>query len=476
MDPSTSAFRLAAMIGTLPDGPAYRNLADTIRLLVVDGRLLDGTRLPSERSLAQAMGLSRTTTTRAYDELRRRGVLHSRQGSGSVLRVPTSSTTASSLIVDPDDPDTIALTFSAPTGPSGLTRAFGAAAEQLPSLLTTSGYLPDGLPALREVIAEGYVAAGLPTDPDQIIVTNGAQGAISLIGRTFGRPGAGLLVEGTSYPHGVESLTGFGYRTTPLPIGEDPWDADAAAAAAPHVEAAYLIPDFHNPTGAVMPVETRLRLAHTLRRHQVLTVVDESMRRLDLAGEGLPASYAAHDPDAIVVDSLSKVLWGGLRIGWIRAPRRHVTALLQSRMRHDLGTAAFDQLVAAEVLRHDQHLFDEAVVRLRRQRAAMVEALAAHLPDWDVPVPPGGPNLWVGLPSRSSSRLVAAAAQEGLLLTPGPRFTLGAPSAGERRLRLPCTSAEHVGVEAVQRLASAWSAVVSGRRCEPTGTRVDLIA
>lgn len=317
---------------------------------------------------------------------------------------------------------------------------------------------------------------GCRTDPDQIIVTNGAQGAISLVGRTFGRPGAGLLVEGTSYPHGVESLTGFGYRTTPLPIDEDPWDADAAAAAAPHVEAAYLIPDFHNPTGAVMPVETRLRLAHTLRRHQVLTIVDESMRRLDLAGEGLPASYAAHDPDAIVVDSLSKVLWGGLRIGWIRAPRRHVTALLQSRMRHDLGTAAFDQLVAAEVLRHDQHLFDEAVVRLRRQRAAMVEALAAHLPDWDVPVPPGGPNLWVSLPSRSSSRLVAAAAQEGLLLTPGPRFTLGAPSAGERRLRLPCTSAEHVGVEAVQRLARAWSAVVSGRRCEPTGTRVDLIA
>jgi DNA-binding transcriptional MocR family regulator len=476
VDPRTSAFRLAALIGTLPDGPAYRTLADSIRLLVVDGRLLDGTRLPSERALAQAMGLSRTTTTRAYDELRRRGVLHSRQGSGSVLRVPTTSATASSLIVDPDDPDTIAMTFSAPTGPSGLTRAFQAAAEQLPSLLTTTGYLPDGLPALRELVAAEYARAGIPTDPDQIIVTNGAQGAISLVGRTFGRPGAGLLVEGTSYPHGVESLTGFGYRTAPLPIGDDPWDLEAASTKAPHVDAAYLIPDFHNPTGAVMPEGTRLRLARTLRRHDVLTVVDESMRRLDLSGDGLPTSYAAHDPDAIVVDSLSKVLWGGLRIGWIRAPRRHVTALLQSRMRHDLGTAAFDQLVAAEVLRHHTHLFEETVARLRGQRAALVGALSERLPDWEVPVPPGGPNLWVGLPSRSSSLLVAAAAQEGLHLTPGPRFTLGAPSAGERRLRLPCTAPEHVGVEAVERLARAWSVVVSGRRCHTAGPAVDLIA
>lgn len=476
MDTSTSAFRLATMIGRLPEGPAYRTLADAIRLLVVDGRLLDGTRLPSERALAQAMGISRTTTTRAYDELRRRGALHSRQGSGSVLRVTTSSATASSLIVDPDDPDTIALTFSAPSGPSGLTRAFTAAAEQLPSLLTTTGYLPDGLPALRELVAHEYTASGLPTDPDQVIVTNGAQGAISLIGRTFGRPGAGLLVEGTSYPHGVESLTGFGYRTAPLPIGDDPWDVDTAAALASRVSTAYLIPDFHNPTGAVMPTTTRARLAHTLRRHRVLTVVDESMRRLDLSGSGLPTSYATYDPDAIVVDSLSKVLWGGLRIGWIRAPRRRVTALLQSRMRHDLGTAAFDQLVAAEVLRHDHHLFDEQVARLRRQRAVVVDALAERLPDWDVPVPAGGPNLWVTLPSRSSSLLVAAAAQEGLLLTPGSRFTLGAPSAGERHLRLPCTAPEHVGVEAVDRLTRAWASVTSGRRCEPADTTVDLIA
>jgi DNA-binding transcriptional MocR family regulator len=200
------------------------------------------------------------------------------------------------------------------------------------------------------------------------------------------------------------------------------------------------------------------------------------MRRLDLDGAGLPDSYATHDPDAIVVDSLSKVLWGGLRIGWIRAPRKHVTALLQSRLRHDLGTAAFDQLVAAEVLRHHRHLFDESVDRLRRQRSAMVDALAAHLPDWDVPVPAGGPNLWVGLPRRASTGLVAAAAEEGLLLTPGPRFTLGAPTAGERHLRLPVTSPEHVSVEAARRLARAWETVVSGRRCAPGGAAVDLIA
>lgn len=476
MDTSVSAARLGQLVGDLPSGPAYRGLCDAIRLLVVDGRLLDGTRLPSERALAEAMGLSRTTTTRAYDELRRRGILHSRRGSGSVLRLPVTSTSASSLIIDPDDPDTIALTYSAPSAPSGLTRSFAAAMEQLPGLLSTSGYLPDGLPRLREVIAQRYRDRGLPTDPSQVIVTNGAQGAISLIARTFGRAGRRMLVEGTTYPHAVDALTGHGLRPVALPVGDDPWDVEAIEQQASRVDLAYVIPDFHNPTGAVMPDATRGAAARALRRHGVLTIADESMREIDLVDGGLPPSYATYDPGALVVDSMSKVLWGGLRVGWIRSPHRHVTALLQTRMHHDLGTGAFEQLVLHDVLSEQPELLGEGVNRWRRQRSALVDALREQLPQLDVPVPAGGPNLWVGLPSRFSSRLVAAAAEERLLLTPGPRFVVGAPLAGENRLRLPCIASEHVAVEAVRRLALAWERVEGGGRCEPRPRTVDLIA
>lgn len=470
-----SPAHLAGLVGELPPGPAYRTLSSAIRLLVVDGRLLDGTRLPSERALAAALGLSRTTTTRAYDELRRRGLLESRQGSGSVLRLPLAAASASSLIVDPDDPDTISMTYSAPTAPAGLARAFEQAAESLPSLLATTGYLPDGLPALREALAQGYTDRGLPTDPEQIVVTNGALGAISLIGRALGSPSQRMIVEGCTYPHAVESLAGSGLRPMPLPIGEDPWDVEAARQLAPGADLAYLIPDFHNPTGAVMSEDTRAELARHLRRHDVVTVVDESLRRVNLDGVELPRSYLAHDPSSIVVDSFSKVLWGGLRVGWIRAPHRLVTQLVQARMAQDLGSAAFDQLVVHAMMTDHAHLFDEHLDRMRRQRDVLVDQLRRALPRFHVDAPAGGPSLWVGLPGRTSSRLVAAAEEQGLLLTPGPRFFVGSPTAGERHLRVPVTSPEHVLTEAVARLARAWESVDDVRRPADPRT-IDLIA
>src|SRR4051794_22615429 len=127
-----SAPNLARLIGPKDfAGPAYREIADRIRLLAVDGRIVDGSRLPSERELATAMGVSRTTTSRAYAELRDTGLLRSRQGSGSVVHLPMGTSSTSSMIMTPNDADTIALTYSAPVGPPGLARAFESAAEKL---------------------------------------------------------------------------------------------------------------------------------------------------------------------------------------------------------------------------------------------------------------------------------------------------------------------------------------------------------
>ena len=136
-----SAARLAAAL-TPVQGVAYRDLADQIRLLIVDGRIAAGARLPSERELAAATGLSRTTTARAYAELREAGLLRSRRGSGSVVRLPFSESSASSLIESPDDDTGIAMTYAAPIAPAGLGRAFEAATARLPGLLSTTGYLP----------------------------------------------------------------------------------------------------------------------------------------------------------------------------------------------------------------------------------------------------------------------------------------------------------------------------------------------
>jgi DNA-binding transcriptional MocR family regulator len=473
------AARLAALVGPGPwRSPAYADLAERVRLLVVDGRVADGARLPSERDLAAALGVSRTTTARVYAELRDRGVLRSRRGSGSVVQVPPSESHVSSLITGPSTPGTIALTYSAPAGPPGLARAFAAAQEELPALLSTTGYLPDGLPVLRELLAQRYRDRGLPTDPEQVVVTNGAMGALSLTFRTFLSPGDRVVVEGLSYPHAYDAIVASGGRLAPLPVTEHPWDVQALGAllgGARHT-LAYLIPDFHNPTAAVMDEPTRVAWARLLRRHDVLPVVDESLREVNLEQVELPPSFASFDSRAVLVGSASKEFWGGLRIGWARLPRRLVTPVLQRRMTMDLGSSAFEQLVLASLLQGDGADAEHRRTTARTARDHLVAELREHLPRLGTEPPAGGLNVWAELPGRVSTPLVAAAERHGLLLTPGPRFH--AHAGGETRLRLPYSQPAPVITEAVRRLRAAWDEVTDQPRRPAVAGRatIDLIA
>ncbi|MFT4298059.1 MAG: PLP-dependent aminotransferase family protein [Aeromicrobium sp.] len=480
--PVMSARRLAGILGNLDGtGPAYAEITDRIRVAAMDGRLADGTRLPSERELAAALGVSRTTTSRAYADLREAGLIASRRGSGSTVTVPLEASPASTLLGTHSDPDTLAFTYSAPIGPPGMARAFERAIAKLPGLLATSGYLPDGLPALRELLADYYRQRGLPTDPDQIIVTNGAMGAISLLSRTLLSPGDRVLVEGSSYPHAHDSIIAAGGRLTALPVGNgSPWDVEAMAAAlkASRHTLAYLICDFHNPTAAVMTGPEREAWAGHLRRRGVTAVVDESMHEVNLDGIDLPPSLAHFDPSTVLIGSSSKPFWGGLRVGWVRAPKPLVVTLVQARMIADLGTSAFDQVVFAELLSDGGQTAAAGRAALRQGRDHLLGELAEHLPEIEAPCPAGGLSLWVTLPGHFSTRLCAAAERRKLLLTPGPRFFSLGGRAGERHLRIPYAhSSEHLS-EAVQRLRLAYDDVQAGR----TGTRrtdsptIDLIA
>src|SRR5664279_3328726 len=465
-----SAHRLADLVGPLDDqGPAYREITNRLRLMIVDGRVVDGTRLPSERDLAEALGVSRTTSTRVYAELREAGLTRSRRGSGSVVALPRSASSTSSLMSTPDDPDTIAMTNSAWPGPPGIARAFDAAAAGLPGLLATTGYLPDGLPRLRCLLADRYTDEGLPTDPDQIIVTNGAMGAISLVARALTRPGSRTLVEGTTYPHGADAFAVGGGRLSALPVSERPWDGLEDMLASGRHSAAYFVPEFHNPTGVVMTDEERGRWGHALTRHDVVPVVDESLRDVNLDGIAMPPVFAHYDSRAVLIGSLSKSYWGGLRVGWIRAPRRSVVPLLQARMADDLGTSAFDQLVLCELLEDGGQTLAASRSRSRTARDHLLEQLATQLPQISTTCPSGGLNLWLTLPERVSTPLVADSSDHGLILTAGSRFFPGAPSAGERHLRLPYTHSPEVLSEAVHRLSRAWNCVSSGMAT--SGTR-----
>jgi len=135
--------------------PAYQALAEGLRRLVADGRILDGTRLPSERELTSALRVSRTTVAGAYAVLRDRGYLVSRRGSGSVVRVPGGPSAGGSLPSGDGPGVAVDLSIAAPSAPPGMADAFESAVTELPRHLSGTGYSPFGLPELRELLAQG---------------------------------------------------------------------------------------------------------------------------------------------------------------------------------------------------------------------------------------------------------------------------------------------------------------------------------
>jgi DNA-binding transcriptional MocR family regulator len=220
--------------------------------------------------------------------------------------------------------------------------------------------------------------------------------------------------------------------------------------------------------------------AHQLSRHDIVPIVDESLRDVNLDGVELPPSFASYDPRAVVVDSTSKSYWGGLRVGWARVPHHLVVPLVQARMNQDLGTAGFEQLVVAELLTDGGQTAAAGRARLRAGRDHLLGELATSLPDFVAPCPGGGSSLWVTLPERMSSRLTAAAARHGLVLTPGPRFFTTPVPVSERHLRLPYMPSLDTLTEAVVRLRRAYDEVIgAGEHPERAADRsgsLELIA
>ena len=164
----------------------------------------------------------------------------------------------------------------------GLAGFYERALDQLPGYIGGMGYYPLGLPVLREAIAADYVRRGLPTNPEQIIVTAGALSGVASIARSILGPGARVLAESPSYPNSVSSLRQHGARMTALPIGPEGSDVPGieTALARGGFSAMLCLPDFHNPTGTLLGDEGRERWAGALDRHGVHGIVDETNAEL----------------------------------------------------------------------------------------------------------------------------------------------------------------------------------------------------
>lgn len=439
-------------------GPAYQGLSDGLRMLIVDGRLPVGAQLPSERVLADALRVSRTTVTAAYSEMRDDGYLSGRRGARSVTALPVSQ---SGGVVPTQTTMTLAAaTLAAPAAIAA--KAFAEAAEQVTPYLHDIGIELTGVAPLRNALAERYSARGLPTDPDEILVTTGALHAIGLILATYTQPGDRVLVEQPTYHGALSAMATRGLRPVPVAVTSDGWEVDAIDAAmrqlAPSL--AYLIPDNQNPTGLTLPVPGREHLARVIAETRTRTIIDETITDMWLdepVPAPLAASMTARRDLVLTVGSMSKSFWGGLRIGWIRADRATLATIAALRPSIDMGTAIFEQLAAARLLAAEDEVLPERRDILRRRRALLLSLLDDYLPDWQ-PLPgKGGLSLWVRLPAPMSSALSAAASRMGLEIPPGPRF--GVDGTLERFIRVPYALPEAQLTEAIELLARAWQSV-----------------
>ncbi|WHP61367.1 PLP-dependent aminotransferase family protein [Arthrobacter sp. KFRI-F3372] len=474
---SLTASGLSRLLGEWNVGatPGYRELADVVRLLVLDGRVALDTALPSERALSEALGVSRTMVTAAYGLLREQGFLTGGQGSRSRTRIPRLTPAGTTLFTGPvrNDPALTAPGLAAPEGLIDLAyaslpasgevvhRAFAAALTELPALLPGFGYDALGLLPLREAVAARYTAAGVPTTASQIMVTSGAQHALNIILRALAGRQDRVLVEHPSYPNALDAIRAAGCRPVPVAFsagtGISPrragtsagphgaragaaqaWDMAALQAALQQQRPrlAYVVPDFHNPTGQLMPDLQRRHLVRSAAAAGTVLVVDETLRELNLDG-AVTAPVAAFSPAVVTIGSLSKSHWGGLRTGWIRASEDLIQRFAGARTSLDLGGPLMEQLAAAHLVRALDEPLPARISALRDSRAALLELLAGHLPEWEAAYPSGGLSAWCRLPAPISTALTVIAPDFGVRLAAGPRFGIG--GAFERYLRVPFT-------------------------------------
>jgi DNA-binding transcriptional MocR family regulator len=466
-----SARELLVLVGDLGPGTSvYRALADRIRLLITDGRIPAGTRLPSERELATRAGRSRTTVVAAYRSLRETGHVVTQHGSGSRAALPAPGTAQGR----PDRGVDFARAVPPPV--EGLEEILADMSARMVRALEGPGFDLLGNEALRQAIADRYTERGLATSTDQVLVTMGGQHAISLAAHTFLSRSDLVLVESPSYPHAYEALRRAGARLVTTPVTTHGWDVDHLLGSIRQVRpaAAYLIPDFHNPTGASMRPEHRARLAEAARAAGTLLIIDETTADLNIDRTWDDGPFARHARAAspgsgsgvITVGSLSKSVWGGLRLGWIRADASMVRRLVQARPAGDLGTPQLEQLLGERVVRAMPELLTRRREFLRTHRGAMSAALERHLPQWHVPWPDGGLSMWVQLDRPGSSALTSVCEARGLSLVAGPRFSVD--GTFERFLRLPFTSPVADLDGGVRSLAESWELLSSD---QPHGHR-----
>ena len=438
-------------------GPLYRQLGDALSGLIDRGEIGDGVLLPPERALARHLSVSRTTVVAAYDRAKDAGLVSSRQGRGTVVTAKggrgffTDFTGEIYSAVLEDVPDVIDLTSACQTAGSHLRTMIGESID-LGMAVGGHGYEPRGILPLRQAVAAYMSRRGVATEPDQIVITTGAQQAIALA-TSLEAPNSTVLTEQFTFPGALDLMRRQGLRPIGVPMdaaGIHPGElAEAVERHRPSL--VFLSPSFNNPTGVELASGRRDAVLKLAAAAGIRIIEDNTLELLHHGPEALPPLAAASD-SVVSIGSLSKSAWGGLRVGWLRADPSTAEALARAKTVLDIGSPILNQHIAVPVVTALPRLVAEIRSRIVLAHRAAAATMAESLPEWECPLGRGGLCSWVRAPGIDIDSLAQRAQRNGVVIAPGSIFS---PSKAQvEYFRLPLIYPPATMVEAIRRLTA----------------------
>jgi DNA-binding transcriptional MocR family regulator len=455
--------------------PLYRQILTQMRQLISTGALPAGERLPPSRELAARLGVHRTTVANAYAELAADGWISGHVGRGTfVAESPQAKEPNGARAPKPSEPAPLP-PFTARLDNGylwPLLFADSAADDALEAMVSTHAlasdprYIPftlarpaeelfpveefrratsevlrregrallqlgpsDGYPPLKDFLRGELRREGIQAGERELLITNGCQQALDLVRKVFLRPGDTVVLENPVYPGAIQTFSGNGVQCLGVPVGAEGLNLDLldSLLARHRVRLLLATPSFHNPTGTTLSLDARKRLLEIVARHRVPVVEDNIYGALRLRGRELP-TLKALDTHGLVLhlNSISKVCFPGLRVGWIVASAPVIERLRIAKQATDLHT---DQLAQAALAEFGRRGLVARLIRKARQlyrvRLERLEAaLEAHFPEEAQWVrPEGGMAVWVRLPEGlDASALLFKARERYVLFTPGRYF------------------------------------------------------
>jgi DNA-binding transcriptional MocR family regulator len=463
-----------------------QQLVDRFARAIDAGELGPGDKLPPTRELAGEVGVNHLTAARVYRKLAELGYVTASVGRGTFVRTLTPAAGAD----DDDEWQVYALpqrevTYSeqvlsdafSMTGSEGLislatgwpapeTYPTGELARIAAQVFEEEGgralsYLPSqGLAELREQLAARGRNWGFAESAEEIVVTSGARQAIDLVARSILEPGDVAVVESPTFVGLLSSLRASGARVIGVPVDEDGLDVDALERllARHEVKLVALQTASQNPTGRDLSEERRQRLARLAIERNFFVLEDRVYADARFDDDRVPTLRELAPAHVIYVNSLSKVVGGGLRLGWVAARGPVLDRIVLLKLETDFHTPTLIQHMAARWLAtgaYDRHV-EQTGPFYRERRDALLAALERHLAgEYRVDAPRGGHHLWVTLTRPLDERaLYTEAARHGMSFTPGGAITAERHSQTSLRLSFSLLGPDDLD-EGVRRLARA---------------------